>query len=326
MAKVFVTRPIPEAGVQVLTDALGKDQIETGTEDKAIPRDLLLKHVRGKSGVLSMLSDRMDAEVMDAAGPQLKVIANFAVGYDNIDVDAARQRAIHVTNTPDVLTDATADLAWTLILSAARRAGEGERFLRAAAWNGWGPRQLLGVSIYGKTLGIFGMGRIGQAVAKRARGFDMQVVYHDAYPLEPDREAELNAVFVDKETLLARADVLSIHCPLNEQTRYAFTLAEMARMKPTAILVNTARGPVVKEDDLCKALDTGIIFAAGLDVYEREPEVYAALLRQERAVILPHLGSATIETRDAMARLAAANIVTALQDKQPPTCVSCCGK
>ncbi len=324
MSTIFVTRPIPQAGLQALTQALPEAQIAVGEEDKALPRQALLTGVKGASAVLSMLSDRMDGEVMDAAGPQLKVIANFAVGYDNIDIDAARKRSVHVTNTPGVLTEATADLTWTLILSAARRAGEAERFLRAGAWEGWGPQQLLGVSIYGKTLGIFGMGRIGRAVAQRARGFDMQVCYHDANRLDAEVEAELNATFVDKETLLAQADVLSIHCPLTPQTRHAFTLAEFQHMKPTAVVVNTARGPVIKEDDLCTALEKGIIFAAGLDVYEREPEVHHALMGQERAVLLPHLGSATIETRDAMARLAAKNIVAALQGKQPPNCLACC--
>ncbi|HDP33504.1 MAG TPA: D-glycerate dehydrogenase [Candidatus Hydrogenedentes bacterium] len=322
--KIFITRPIPEAGIESLKDALDDAQIEVGREDRVMSRETLLEGVKGADAIMSMLSDRMDGEAMDAAGPQLKVVANFAVGYDNIDVAEARRRGIHATNTPGVLTEATADLAWTLIMCAARRAGEGERLLRAGAWEGWGPQQLLGVSVFGQILGIFGMGRIGQAVARRARGFNMTVLYHDANRLDSETETQLSATFVDKDTLLAQSDIVSIHCPLTEQTRHAFTLAEFRRMKPTAVLVNTSRGPVVKEEDLILALKEGVIFGAGLDVYEREPEVHKALLREERAVLLPHLGSATMETRNAMARTAAANIVAALRGERPRDCVSCC--
>ncbi len=320
--KVFVTRPIPGIGLQVLSDALGAENIVMAHQDSPLPREALLENIRGVSGIMSMLSDRMDGEAMDAAGPQLKVIANFAVGYDNIDIAAAQQRGIYATNTPGVLTEATADLAWTLIMSAARRVGEGERFLRKGLWGGWGPQQLLGVSLYGQTLGIFGMGRIGQAVARRGRGFDMPVLYHDSHRLDAALEAALNATYVDKETLLREADVLSIHCPLTPETRHAFTLAEFRRMKPTAVVVNTARGPVIKESDLCIALQQGIIFAAGLDVYEREPQVHEALLQQENVVLLPHLGSATVATRNAMACTAANNIIAALGGGCPPNCIS----
>jgi len=322
--KVFVTRPIPEVGIQLLNDVLSFENIVTAPQDGPLPREALLENIKGVSAVMSMLSDRMDGEAMDAAGPQLKVVANFAVGYDNIDIAAAQARHVHATNTPGVLTEATADLAWTLIMSAARRVGEGERFLRKGLWEGWGPQQLLGVSLYGQTLGIFGMGRIGQAVARRARGFDMNVIYHDAQPLDAAQETALNATRVTKEELLRSADILSIHCPLTPKTRHAFTLAEFRIMKPTAIVVNTARGPVIKEDDLCLALQQGMIFAAGLDVYEKEPKVHEALLHEERAILLPHLGSATIETRNAMARTAAENIIAALSGKCPPNCLSCC--
>jgi len=322
--KVFITRPIPEVGIQVLESALGAANIVIAPQDGPLERRILLDNIRGVSGIMSMLSDRMDAEVMDVAGPQLKVIANFAVGYDNIDIAVAKERHVHATNTPGVLTEATADLAWTLIMCAARRAGEGERFLRNRLWQGWGPQQLLGVEIHGQTLGIFGMGRIGQAVARRARGFDMKVIYHDAQPLDREKEASLNANLVTKEELLHNADVLSIHCPLTPETRHAFTLNEFRAMKPTAIVVNTARGPVIKEDDLCIALQQKIIFAAGLDVYEHEPKVDEALLNEERVVLLPHLGSATIETRNAMARTAAENIIAALTEHHPPNCLSCC--
>lgn len=320
--KVFITRPIPEIGIQVLSDALGADSIAMAPQDGPLLREALLENIKGVSGIMSMLSDRMDGEAMDAAGPQLKVIANFAVGYDNIDIAAARARNIHATNTPGVLTEATADLAWTLIMSAARRVGEGERFLRKGLWGGWGPQQLLGVSLYGQKLGIFGMGRIGQAVARRGRGFDMPVLYHDANRLDAAQEAALSATYVDKETLLREADILSIHCPLTPETRHAFTLTEFRCMKPTAVVVNTARGPVIKESDLSIALQQGIIFAAGLDVYEHEPQVHEALLHQENAVLLPHLGSATVATRNAMACTAANNIIAALDGRCPPNCIS----
>lgn len=319
--KVVITRPIPEIGIEVLSDVLGAENILMLPQDGPLPREALLENINGASAIMSMLSDRMDGEAMDAAGPQLKIIANFAVGYDNIDIAAAQQRGIHATNTPGVLTEATADLAWTLIMSAARRVGEGERFLRQGLWDGWGPQQLLGVSLYGQTLGIFGMGRIGQAVARRGRGFDMPVIYHNANRLDADKEAALNATYVNKETLLREADILSIHCPLTPETRHAFTLTEFQRMKAAAVVVNTARGPVIKEEDLCKALQERLIFAAGLDVYEHEPEVYEALLQQENAVLLPHLGSATVETRNAMAHTAATNILAALDGACPPNCI-----
>lgn len=316
--KIVVTRHIPDAGVEVLLREFGANQVWIHESEDAMASPELLRSLSGASAVLSTVTEKMDAAAMDAAGPRLKVIANMAVGYDNIDVREAAARGICVTNTPGVLTEATADLAWTLILGTARRAGEAERCLRAGQWKGWGPLQFLGASVYGKTLGIFGMGRIGQAVARRARGFDMAVLYHDACRLDPETEMSLNARHVDKDTLLRNADILSIHCPLLPETRHAFTLDEFRKMKPTALLINTARGPVVKEDDLCAALNQGLIFAAGLDVYEREPEVFPPLLREERAFLLPHLGSATVETRSIMARMAADNIVAALSGREPP--------
>jgi len=310
--KIVVTRRIPDAGIEVLTRQFGAGPVRMHQEEMAPARPELLKMLEGASAVLSTVTEKMDAEAMDAAGPGLKVIANMAVGYDNIDLGEAASRNIRVTNTPGVLTDATADLAWTLILGTARRAGEAGRCLRAGAWPGWGPMQFLGMSVHGCTLGIFGMGRIGQAVARRARGFDMKVLYHDTQRLSPEVEADLNARQVDKETLLRESDILSIHCPFLPETRHAFTLEEFRKMKPTAILINTSRGPVVKEADLCAALNQGLIFGAGLDVYEREPEVYPPLLREERAFLLPHLGSATVETRSIMARMAADNIIAVL--------------
>lgn len=320
--QVFITRPMPESGITILQRALGVENVRVRNEDSAIPRQELLDNASGLSGLLCFLSDKIDAALMDAAGPSLKVVANFAVGYDNIDLGAAAARNIHVTNTPDVLTDATADLAWTLILGAARRVGEAERYLRAGKWHGWGPRQFLGMSVYGATLGIYGMGRIGRAVATRARGFNMRVIYHDMQPLDAETEQVLDAYFVDKQTLVEEADIVTIHCPLTPKTHHAFTMAEFRRMKHGAVVVNTARGPVLDERDLCQALDEGHIFAAGLDVYEFEPHIQEALMRQERALLLPHLGSATVAARDAMACMAAENIVAALEGRRPPNTVT----
>ncbi len=319
--RIFVTRPIPQAGMDVLYDFLPSDKIAVHPLDRAISREALLEGVRGAFGLLCHLTDKIDAEVMDAVGPQLKVVANFAVGYDNINVPAAVERGVYVCNTPGVLTEATADLAWTLLLGAARRAGEAERCLRAGQWEGWGPTQFLGVSVHGKTLGIYGMGRIGQAVARRARGFAMQTIYCSRTPLDPALEEALGARRVDKEVLFAESDFLSIHCPLTPETRHSVARRELQQMKPTAVLINTARGPIVKEEDLCAALREGLIFAAGLDVYEFEPAVCPELFREERALLLPHLGSATTETRATMARMAASNIVAALSGKTPPNCV-----
>lgn len=316
--KIIVTRRIPETGIEMLVQTFGAESVWVHEEELPMTRSRLLEVLSGATAILCTITEKIDAEAMDAAGKQLKIIANMAVGYDNIDIAAAAARHIHVTNTPGVLTEATADLAWTLILGAARRAGEAERFLRAGLWKGWGPLQYLGASVHGKTLGIFGMGRIGQAVARRAHGFDMPILYCDQNRVDTETEQRLNARQVDKDTLLREADILTIHCPLTLETRHAFTLREFNLMKRSALLVNTSRGPVIKEEDLCAALQEGLIFAAGLDVYEFEPAVHSPLLEQERAVLLPHLGSATVETRSTMANMAAQNIITALSGQEPP--------
>lgn len=315
--KIIVTRLIPEAGVKHLVNVFGRESVFARDEDSPMPRESLLKDAGGADAILCTITEKMDAAVMDAAGPSLKIIANMAVGYDNIALQDAAVRNICVTNTPGVLTEATADLAWALILGAARRVGEAERFLRAGRWEGWGPLQYLGMSLHGKTLGIFGMGRIGQAVARRGLGFGMSILYHDTQPIDRVTETSLGAAQVDKRTLLEQSDVISIHCPLTPETRHAFTLNELKQMKPTAILVNTARGPVVREADLCTALQRDIIFGAGLDVYEREPQIDFLLQQEERVLLLPHLGSATVETRTAMARMAAENIIEVLSGGAP---------
>jgi glyoxylate reductase len=320
--RIFVARQIPDAGLNLLCEAFGKDSVAVFPEDRIISREELLAGVKGVDAILPILTDKIDGEVLDAAGPQLKVVANFAVGYNNIDVPAATARKIPVTNTPGVLTDTTADLTFALILAVARRMGEGERMVRARQWPGWGPMQLMGSDVYGKTLGIFGMGRIGQAVARRAVGFDMKVLYTKRTRLDAETEKQLHARHVDKETLLAESDYISIHCPLLPETTHAFGAAEFAAMKTSAYLINTSRGPVVDEAALVTALKHNVIAGAGLDVYEQEPTLHEGLYDCENAVIAPHLGSATLETRGKMAMIAATNIIARLRGERPPNCVN----
>jgi len=306
----------------MLYDAFGEESVSIFSEDRVIHRDELLESVKGIDALLPILTETIDAELLDAAGPQLKIVANYAVGYNNIDVPAATERKIPITNTPGVLTETTADLAWSLMLATSRRLGEGERYLRAGKWKAWAPQLLLGDDIHGSTLGIFGLGRIGQAVARRAKGFNMRVIYNDAAPADAAIEKELGVSFVDKPTLLAESDILTIHCPLMDETRHAFSTDEFKAMKSSAILVNTARGPVVDEAALAKALQAGDINAAGLDVFEEEPTIHPELLKCENALIIPHLGSATKETRAKMAEIAATNIIARLNGETPPNCVN----
>jgi glyoxylate reductase len=320
MPKIFVTRRIPKSGIAILANAFGADNVIIAPQDAVIARDALLAGVKGIDALLPILTDAIDAKVMDAAGPQLKVIANFAVGYNNVDVAAATERGIPVTNTPGVLTETTADTAWALLMMTARRLGEAERYVRDGRWSGWGPMQLMGVDVYGKTLGIFGMGRIAQAVARRAMAFNMEVIYASRSDVTlPER---IEATRVDKDALLAQSDFLSIHCPLLPETTHEFGEKEFKAMKSSACLINTARGPVVDEDALAEALKSGEIRAAGLDVFEKEPEIHSGLLELENAVLIPHLGSATQETRGKMAEMAAANIVACLTGQAPPNCVN----
>ncbi len=322
MPKIFVSRALPHSAIQMLYDAFGEESVSIFSEDRVIHRDELLESVKGIDALLPILTETIDAELLDAAGPQLKIVANYAVGYNNIDVPAATERKIPITNTPGVLTETTADLAWSLMLATSRRLGEGERYLRAGKWKAWAPQLLLGDDIHGSTLGIFGLGRIGQAVARRAKGFNMRVIYNDAAPADAAIEKELGVSFVDKPTLLAESDILTIHCPLMDETRHAFSTDEFKAMKSSAILVNTARGPVVDEAALAKALQAGDINAAGLDVFEEEPTIHPELLKCENALIIPHLGSATKETRAKMAEIAATNIIARLNGETPPNCVN----
>lgn len=319
IAPVLITRRIPEAGLDRLRAAGVAFEVFEG--EHPIPRVELLRSVSGRAGLLTMLSERVDAEVFEAAGPQLRAVANFAVGFDNIDLAEATRRGVAISNTPDVLTDATADLAWALIMATARRVCEGDRLVRAGAFTGWAPQMLLGADLVGRTLGIVGAGRIGTAVARRSVGWGMRVLYTD-----PDANAaierELGARRVDLPTLCRESDVISVHTPLTPETHHLFGAAQFALMKPTAIFVNTSRGPVHDEAALAAALRDGIIAGAGLDVYEREPEVDPDLLRLDSAVLLPHIGSATWQTRDRMAVTAAENLIAAMAGRRPPNLVN----
>jgi glyoxylate reductase len=314
--KVLVTREIPEAGLRVLE---GFD-VRVLHERPPEPEELL-DVVRGVSGVLSTATETVDGELMDAAGDGLRVVANMAVGYDNVDVGAAAERGVVVTNTPGVLDETTADVAFMLLLAAARRLGEGERLLRAGRWEWWGPKQLMGRDVWGKVLGIVGFGRIGQAVARRAKGFGMEILYHNRSRRQ-EAEQETGARYLGLDELLEIADFVSLHTPLTDETYHLIGATELDRMKPETILVNTSRGPVVDEAALADALAESRIFAAGLDVYEEEPGIHPKLLELENVVLAPHIGSASVETRDKMAALAAENIVAVLSGEEPKTPVN----
>jgi glyoxylate reductase len=278
------------------------------------PLDALTRELATADALITLLRDPVDAALLDAA-PRLRVVANYAVGFDNIDVAAATARGVCVTNTPDALTEATADLAFALALAAARRLGEGERLVRAGGWRGWSPDLLLGVDVWGRTLGIVGMGRIGQAMARRGRGFSMEVLY--AGPRDVPAAAAIPATRVELAELWRRADVISLHCPLTPATRGLVDAAALAAMKPTAVLVNTARGACVDEQALAAALRRGQLAGAGLDVFTDEPAIAPALLACERAVLAPHLGSATTTARSRMAQMCAAAVRSVLADHPP---------
>jgi glyoxylate reductase len=314
--KVLVTRPIREEPTLRLRE---RCDVTIDENDFGIPRDELLTMVAGFDALITMLTERVDAELLAAAGPQLKIVANHAVGFDNVSLPDCTAAGVMATNTPDVLTETTADTAFALLMTAARRVGEGERFLRARTPWIWGPLMMLGRDVHHKTIGIVGFGRIGQAVARRARGFGMDVIYADAFQLPADVEAQTGARRVDLDELLERADFVSIHTNLTPETRHLFGAEQFKRMRDTAVLVNTSRGPVVDEAALADALESGEIFAAGLDVFENEPAVNEKLLGLENVVVIPHLGSATVDTRDAMGHLAVDNVFASLDGERPPT-------
>jgi glyoxylate reductase len=313
---VLVTRPIMEAALETLEQ---RCDVTVHENEFGIPRDDLLKVVAGRDGIITMLTERVDAEFLAAAGPQLKIVANHAVGFDNIVVPDCTAAGVMATNTPDVLTETTADTAFALLMAAARRVGEGERFLRARTPWIWGPLMMLGQDVHHKTIGIVGFGRIGQAVARRANGFGMRILYADAIELPSTVTEPLGAERRDLDDLLAESDLISIHTNLTPETRHLFGSEQFKRMKATAVLVNTSRGPVIDEEALADALAAGEVFAAGLDVFENEPEVNPRLLGMENVVVIPHLGSATVDTRNAMGALAVENVFAALDGKRPPT-------
>ncbi|GIX48829.1 MAG: D-glycerate dehydrogenase [Candidatus Tectimicrobiota bacterium] len=316
--KVLITRLLPEAALALVRQAC---EVQLDPDDRALSPAELRQAVADKEGIICLITDRIDASVLEA-GPRLKVVANVAVGYDNIDVAAATRRGIVVTNTPGVLTETTADLAWGLLLSVARRIPEGDRFVRAGQWTEWKLMLMLGHDVYGQTLGIVGLGRIGQAVARRARGFGMTVLYHNRRRVSPALEAELGATWVELPTLLQRSDFVSLHVPLTAETTHLIGEAELRLMRPTAYLINTARGAVVDEAALIRALQEGWIAGAALDVFAHEPEVPEALTQLDNVVLTPHIGSASVATRTRMAVMAAQNLVAALRGERPPHVVN----
>jgi lactate dehydrogenase-like 2-hydroxyacid dehydrogenase len=315
--RVFVTRRIPDEGLDLVREACDMDLWE---DELPPPRDALLRRVAGCDGVLTLLTDRVDDEFLDAAGPRLKVVSNYAVGFDNVDVAACARRGIPVGNTPGVLTDTTADLAFALLMSAARRVPEGDRFVRAGSWKTWGPLLLLGPDVHGATIGIVGFGRIGQAVARRAQGFGMEILYHDLEPLPPSVTDPLGATFLPLEELLPRSDFVTLHVNLSPVTRHLINAETLAMMKPTAVLVNTSRGPVVDQAALAAALRDGTIWAAALDVTDPEPiPMDDPLVGLDNCLIVPHIASASRATRGRMAAMAAANLIAGVRGESLPT-------
>jgi glyoxylate reductase len=318
--RVFVSRVIPEEGlarVREATDATIWD------DELPPPRDELLRAIDGCDGVLTLLTDRVDDEFLDRAGPQLKVVSNFAVGFDNVDVSACTRRKVPVGNTPGVLTETTADLAWALLMAAARRLVEGDRYVRDGKWKTWGPMLLMGPDVHGATIGIVGFGRIGQAVARRAKGFGMRIVYHDLQRVPKSIEAEFDATFMTLEGLLHESDFVSLHTVLSSETKGLLNAERLGWMKPTAILVNTARGPVVDSMALVDALKDGTIAAAALDVTDPEPlPADHPLVQLDNCLVVPHIASASRATRGKMAAMAAANLLAGLRGERLPTPVN----
>ncbi len=316
---IFVTRKLPPAAMALLEENF---QMEYNAHNRVLSREELLNAVRGKDGILSLLTDAMDGEVMDSAGKSLKMIANYAVGFNNIDLSAATKRKIAVSNTPGVLTDTTADLAMALILAVARRIVESDVYTRAGKYMGWDPLLFMGSDVHHKTLGILGFGRVGHALAKRAAGFDMRIRYHNRHRIDPEIEENLGATYVDQDTLLKTSDFLSIHVPSTPETTGLINSATLSLMKPTAFVINTARGEIIREAELVKALEEKKIAGAGLDVFEHEPKIHPGLLKMNNVVILPHIGSASLETRTKMGLMAAENLIAQFKGEIPPNCLN----
>ena len=315
--KIFVTRKIPEAGLDLLRK---EHEVEVNPYDRVLTKEEIIQGLKGKDGLLCLLTDTIDEEVINSE-PRLKMIANYAVGYNNIDVEAATKKGIPVSNTPGVLTDTTAEMAWALLFSTARRIVEGDRFTRAGRFKGWSPMLMLGQDVTGKTLGVVGAGRIGTAFALKSKGFNMKVLYVNTKK-NVTLEQELNAEKVELDRLLKDSDFVSLHVPLVKSTYHLIGEKELRMMKKTAVLINTSRGPVVDEKALIKALKNRWIFAAGLDVYEHEPEIPDELKKLDNVVLQPHSASATFETRTRMAVMAAENMLIGLKGEIPPNCVN----
>jgi glyoxylate reductase len=315
--RIFVTRAIPEASLARLARALPEAEVEVQAEDRTLAPAELRARAQGAAALLCTLSDRIDAALLEALSPGLRVVSTFAVGTENIDLAAARRLGVRVAHTPGVLTEATAEIALALLLACARRVAEGDRLVRAGRFPGWSPLAMRGHSVYGKAVGIIGAGRIGRRVAETLRrGFDCRILLHSR-SAHPDWERELGAETLARDALLARADFVSLHCPATPETHHLIDAAALARMRPSACLINTARGSVVDEAALVAALREGRIAAAGLDVYEREPQLAPGLVECENAVLLPHQGSATFEAREAMGRLAVDAIAAVLSGREP---------
>jgi len=321
--RLFVTRQLPGDALKRLEEYY---DVVLWPEYQAPPYEKLLEEARRSDALVTLLTDRVDCNLIESS-PRLRIIAQYAVGYDNIDIDCATRHGVYVTNTPGVLTDATADLTWALILAAARRIVEADRFVRSGEWyktrTGWHPMMMLGVEVHGKTLGIIGMGRIGRAVAKRAKGFDMRVIYYDVVRLPEEVERELGVEYAPLEKLLAEADIVTIHTPLTPETKGLMNRERIRMMKKGAILVNTARGKIVDLDALVEALKDGHLAAAGLDVFPEEPlPPDHPITKLDNVVLTPHIGSATWETRTKMADLVAENLIAFYKGQVPPTLVN----
>ena len=317
---VYVTRRLPEEAMRLLKS---KFEVEVWPEEMPPPKKVIIEKVKEADGLICLLTEKIDREVIEAAGPQFRGISQVAVGFDNIDIEAATERGIYVTNTPGVLTETTADYAFALLMAVARRIAEADRYVRSGKWKvPWGLMMLLGQDIWGKTIGIIGMGRIGSAVARRAKGMNMRILYYDIRRNE-EAEKELGAEYVDLETLLRESDFVTIHVPLTPETRHLINEERLKMMKRTACLINTSRGPVVDEKALYKALQEGWIWAAGLDVWEEEPtSVDNPLLKLENVTASPHIASASIATRTRMAIMAVENMIAILEGRVPPNLVN----
>ena len=312
--KVLVTRKVFDETLILLSKHF---DIESNQRDVSYTPAQLVKRLQGKAGGITLLTDIIDERVL-AQSPDLKIVCNLAVGFNNIDLKACTRRGVMVTNTPGVLDDTTADFTWCLLLAAARRIVDGDNFLRAGKWKGWVFTYFMGHDVHRKTLGILGLGRIGKGVARRAKGFDMRVIYHDPTRVDEATERELGVMYVDKRTLLRESDFVSLHVPLNPETTHYISHGEFALMKKTAILINASRGPVVDEKALVKALKEGKVAGAGLDVYEKEPKVERGLIGLKNVVLAPHIASSSYETRMKMATMAAQNCIAGLTGQRPP--------